>query len=159
MENLKIDKETAKKIYPTAPAEIKLILEQSFGKGFFSENIMDRVKSVEDAISVLGEGHEEVVELNKLVRNKHNEKTILRQECIVLMTALNQTWIPNWCDSNEEKHYPVYIKKDNKLVFIRSDYRNSNSHGGLYLCFHSKALSNYFGKTFDDKYNKMMLNV
>jgi len=76
MENLQINKETAKKIYPTAPTEIKLILEQTFGKGFFSENIMDKVKSVEDAISVLGDSHEEVVELNKLVRNKHKEKTI-----------------------------------------------------------------------------------
>jgi hypothetical protein len=109
MENLKIDKETAKKIYPTAPAEIKLILEQTFGKGFFSENIMDKVKSVEDAIAIFGDSHEEVIKLNKLIRTFGIGDNLTKYQMLkIVRDVLNEGWVPDWDNKNEHKWYPYY---------------------------------------------------
>lgn len=57
MENitLKISEANARKIYKTAPEEVKTILEGSCREGFFSEKITDRVKSYEDACAENGE--------------------------------------------------------------------------------------------------------
>lgn len=53
-QTLKLDKETAIKLYPDASAEFKEILEQSFGRQTFITDICERVKSIEDACRETG---------------------------------------------------------------------------------------------------------
>ena len=50
MENqtLKMSKDKARKLYKISPPEWKEILEENFGKKFFFENILDRIKNFND---------------------------------------------------------------------------------------------------------------
>lgn len=54
MNNLKLDDNTARQIYPTAIPALKTIMEQSFPKGFFSMSIIDRTPTVEAALWIAG---------------------------------------------------------------------------------------------------------
>lgn len=45
MKNLQINEDKALKLYPNASAEFKQMLDDSFGKEFFSRKITDRVKT------------------------------------------------------------------------------------------------------------------
>ncbi len=49
MKTLQIDEMKAKQFWKTGTSELKAILEDTFGKSFFSEKITDRVKTFEDA--------------------------------------------------------------------------------------------------------------
>jgi len=50
IKTLKIEEETARKLYSTADKELKSILEESFGKDFFNLKIIDRIKDFNDIL-------------------------------------------------------------------------------------------------------------
>ncbi len=52
--NLKMDGNTARRLYPTAAPEFKEMLEQNFGADFFKQNVRDRVNSYKDVCDELG---------------------------------------------------------------------------------------------------------
>lgn len=54
METLKLDRKTAIKLYPTASAEFKKMLEETFGERAFKGNVIDRVQTMEDAYRETG---------------------------------------------------------------------------------------------------------
>lgn len=52
---LKLDADTAKRLYPTASAEFKELLEQNFGKEFFKPvPIEERIEDYDDVCEILG---------------------------------------------------------------------------------------------------------
>lgn len=75
--------------------------------------ITERVKTLEDAIAVLGEDH-------TLVRQYHlyeqkmngNEKDMRDMTAFlklrIITAALNQGWAPDWTNENEYKYYPWF---------------------------------------------------
>lgn len=54
METLKLDRKTAINLYPTASAEFKKMLEETFGDKTFKGNVIDRVQTMEDAYRETG---------------------------------------------------------------------------------------------------------
>lgn len=54
METLKLDKNTAIKLYPKASPEFKEMLHQTFGEKTFKANVIDRVQTLEDAYRETG---------------------------------------------------------------------------------------------------------
>lgn len=50
---LKIDDNTAKDIYKTADSNLKLILEETFGKNFFKLDLKDKINTYEDVCEEL----------------------------------------------------------------------------------------------------------
>ena len=49
---LELDEQTARRLYPTAAPEFKELLEQNFGKEFFSQKITDRIKDYNDILTI-----------------------------------------------------------------------------------------------------------
>jgi hypothetical protein len=45
---LELDNKTALRLYPKASSEFKELLEQNFGKAFFSQDITERIQSYQD---------------------------------------------------------------------------------------------------------------
>jgi hypothetical protein len=152
MATLTIDNDKARKIYPTASSEIKTILEQSFGKDFFSQKITDRVKTFEDACEVVGI----IPDLIELDGDTLDE--IAYKKLKVIVKALNEGWIPDWKDTNQYKYYPwFYMDKTHSssgFSFFFVGYYCTGSYVGSRLCFKSAALAEYAAKQFTGIYKE-----
>lgn len=140
-----INKENILKAYNQASGEQKALLENMFGKEMFQpKNIMERVKTFEDACEVLGEDHQYVKAYREWMRISYAEcKDITAYlKLRIICASLNEGWKPTF-DGSSCRYYPwfyIYTKeeyeklnKDEKKkcrVVGRSNY-NSNAIGGL----------------------------
>lgn len=61
MQTLQINPEKARSLYPTASAEFKAMLEDTFGKDFFSQKIYERINSMEDIFTIGGKKLEDII--------------------------------------------------------------------------------------------------
>ena len=115
-EKISIQKENVLTAYNHATEEQKSLLENMFGKDVFQpKNIMERVKTFEDAVAILGDNHILVKEYWNVV----NHTIVLTKNLIVYLklriicAALNEGWKPKF-DGEEYRHYPwfcIYTKK------------------------------------------------
>jgi hypothetical protein len=159
MKTLQIEERKARRIYKTASSELKIMLEDTFGKEFFSQKVTDRIKSYLDAqketgypkvdISVFPEGLREHIEAY--------------YQMVVIAEALNEGWKPNWDNSDEPKYYPWFWKEkkgvSSGFVFYDTIYYCSSAVAGygLRLCFRTRELAEYAGKQFIEIWNKIIL--
>ena len=72
MKTLQISEQKARELYKSGSGELRSILEESFGKDFFSQKITDRVKTYEDACRELSMNPLDENKLMKLGLTKHD---------------------------------------------------------------------------------------
>ena len=158
MKTLKISESKARELYKTGSEELKSILEESFGKEFFSQKITDRIKSYEDACSEIGIDPLNKEKLMDLGLTIHD---IAYQKLVVIIKALNEGWEPDVCDSDICRWYPWFRpnRSASSFAFDGSSYVNSfaRAGSGSRLCFKSEELSNYAGKQFIDIWKEFIL--
>jgi hypothetical protein len=147
MQTLQINKENARKLYPSASAEFKTMLVDTFGKEFFSQKITDRVKTFEDACEVLG------VRFHASNTDDPDDEAYKKLKIIIL--ALNEGWKPNWNNGNEYKYYPwFYMDKSNGFSLLSVTGACTGSSVGSRLCFKSRELAEYAAKQFIELYKQ-----
>jgi hypothetical protein len=155
METLKIDKTTAKELFPTAPEFFKQVLINTFGKGFFSEKITDRVKTFEDAY----------IEADESTKKEYDSSTggtedeVAYRQLKLIARVLRGDWKPNWNDSNEKKWFPWFQwSSGSGFVFSHSSYHYAYSFTdvGSRLCLPTEELSTYYGKQFIEIHRKLL---
>ena len=158
MITLQISEQQARKMYSTASKELKEILEASCGKEVLSGNIMDRVKTYEDACKELGRGPYDEKQLAKLGLTKND---IAYQKMVVIVEALNEGWKPDVCDSNVERWYPWFkpLGSPSSFAFCVSyyDYVSAFAGSGSRLALKNEKLANYCGKQFLELWKEMLL--
>ncbi|MEX0597372.1 MAG: hypothetical protein WD512_12835 [Candidatus Paceibacterota bacterium] len=124
---------------------------QLFDKIFGKElDITDKVKTLDDAIKLLGERDEEVVELRLL--QKAESKNIPFQSLVVIIKALNEGWTPDWNDNDEYKYYPWFDMSKNVPSYCHCNYYYSGSDVASRLCFKNSKIAEYCVKHFIDLY-------
>lgn len=151
MTTIKLSDAKARKIYPGASSEIKEILEESFGKEFFSQKITDRIKTYDDACEAIGKrpGFD--------LLDDDTPDEIAYKQLKTIIKALNEGWIPDWNNGNETKYYPWFeFKKDRGFVFSGFGYDCTCSVVGSRLCFKSRELAEYAAKQFQPIYNNFL---
>ena len=153
MQNLQITKENALKAYNAGCSDVKKVLENLFGKAsFVPENITDRVKSFEDACTVLG------VRPVDVLNASDNTDDAAYKKLKVIAKALNEDWTPNWKDGDEYKYYPWFdLSSGSGLSFFTVVGRYTISTVGSRLCFKSRELAEYAGKQFIDIYTSFFI--
>lgn len=157
MKPLQIDEIKAKQLYKTATPEFKSMLEDSFGKTFFSEKITDQIKSFDDAFVIVGKISENV---KILLRYTGIDKDMLAAVALMKLTiiarALNEGWTPNWNDGNEYKHYP-YFDMRSGVGFSDANFDGWDAGTGVgsRLCFKNRELAEYAGKQFLSLYKDL----
>lgn len=86
------------------------------GKITFKEvkkEVMDRIKTPDDALRELGECDEDVKEYRKLQSVNIAPHILNNQLAIIIVKALNEGWVGDWNNSNEYKYYPwFYLGKN-----------------------------------------------
>ena len=145
MKTLQIDEKNARKLYPSASAEFKATLEDTFGKEFFSQKITDRVKTFDDACEVLG--------INRLTfSDSDTPDEIAYKKIKIIVKALNEGWAPNWDNSSEYKYYPWFDMTKNGFSGVFSDRWFACTTVGSRLCFKNAELAKYAGTQFNSIY-------
>jgi hypothetical protein len=135
---------------------LKEILEASCGKEVFSGNIMDRVKTYEDACKELGREPYDEKQLEKLGLTKND---IAYQKMVVIVEALNEGWKPDWDNYSEAKYYPWFKMSPSSFAFDDSDFvlEGAVAGSGSRLKLKSRELAKYCGDQFKDIWKDIQL--
>lgn len=105
MQTLKMDDQTARKVYPSAIPEFKTMLEESFPKGFFSQKITERVQTMEDIFSVGGKSLLEIISLSD-TKDEAAYKVLKFG-----IKVLNEEWVADYSNSDQYKYEPRFYHK------------------------------------------------
>lgn len=161
MENkeLKINAENALKAYKSADSNGRLILEQLFGEELFNpKNIMDRVKTFEDAMNELGSEHKLVTLYESFMKDipekddfDNDVASYLKLRIVV--AALNEGWEPQFTE-DEYRWYPyfyLYTKEEynrlnedekKKCRVVGRSHSIASVYGGVAFAYADYAWSN-----------------
>ena len=181
MENqITIQKENVLNAYNQASTEQKTLLEHLFGKEMFqSKDVKERIKTFEDAVAILGNDNQAVIDYYTIADKTCMEDILAFAKLRVIAEALNEGWKPKF-DGDECRYYPgfyIFTKEEyekldedenkNCCVVGRSG-SSSGAHGGLVyayayfassdsysyygsrLAFKTRELGEYYGKQFID---------
>lgn len=108
--------------YRKASEEQKALLESMFGKDMFKpKNIMERVKTFEDACEVLGEEHPYVQEYRGVanINFDFTQDIIAYLKLRIICEALNDGWKPTFPDV-ECRYYPWFY------IYTKEEYEKLN---------------------------------
>jgi hypothetical protein len=148
MATLQLPDKQAREIYPTASAELKSILENSFGKTFFSKDITDRINSFEDACGVLA------INPFDVFNPDDTADEIAYRKLKIITKAYNEGWEPDWNNKNEYKWYLwFYMDKPGFRLYV-ADHCCASSTVGSRLCFKSEKLALDAAKKFESIYKQ-----
>lgn len=159
MKTLQIEEKKARKLYKTASQEFKSMLEDIFGKEFFSEKVTDRIKTYEDACRELNKAPINEAEMKK---NGFTDDEIVYRKLKTITEALNDGWKPDMMDTNQKKWFPVFRIEPSSpsgLVFDDSNYDcwYAMAADSSRLFFESEEKSDHAGTTFIALYAKFII--
>lgn len=121
--------------------------------------ITERVKTLEDAISILGGDHPYVKHLTLYEQECHGNEEgmadiLAYHQLRIICAALNEGWTPDWADTDQYKYYPwftIYTKEEidnmteeeKSRVVGRANYY-AYAYGGLvYSSAHNVSTYSY----------------
>lgn len=122
--------------------------------------ITDIIKTVDDAINILGEGDIDVIDLRELMSTRVQEHIISHQQLVVIIKALNEGWTPDWHDKNWNKWSNWFNMSSpwiGRFSFLNSSSRYATSTCSSRLCFKSKELAEYAANQFIEVYRKAFI--
>ena len=179
-EKISIQKENVMNAYKQASEEQKAVLENMFGKDMFKpKDIMERVKTFEDAVAILGNDNQAVIDYYAIADKTCTEDILAFAKLRVIAEALNEGWKPKFY-KKESRYYPWFFIYNNKeyeklneeekkecyvvrrscagsvtndgVVYAHSYYVSSdtNSSGDSRLSLKTAKLAKYCGRQFID---------
>ena len=186
MNQVTINKENILNAYNQASGEQKALLENMFGKDMFqSQDIKERVKTFDDAVAILGNDNQAVIDYYAIADKTCTEDILAFAKLRVIAEALNEGWKPKF-DGDECRYYPwfyIYTKEeyekldedekkecrvvgrsssssvaDGGLVYADASLASSCSfsHFGSRLAFKTRELGEYCGNQFIDIWEKFL---
>ena len=155
-ENITISKQALLKAYREAEPSQKEFMKQLFGADAFASNIMERVKTFQDAVNELGDEHPLVIEYNtwcKQIGGAYSADVMAYLKLRIITAALNEGWEPKFT-IDEWRYYPYFYllnKEDYEQLSAEGKRRvvgrvlvNASSSGGLVYSDESYAPSYSF---------------
>ena len=183
---LKISAENALAAYNNTDANGRELLEHLFGKELFApKDIKERVKTFEDAVAILGNDNQAVIDYYAVADKTCTEDILAMCKLRVIAEALNEGWRPKLV-KGECRYYPWYylytkeeyekLDEDEKIecrVVGRSGCHAVASGGvacanalyaasvsgtyfGSRLAFKTRELAEYCGKRFIDIWERYL---
>jgi hypothetical protein len=131
--------------------------DQSTGVIKFTPTPKDITERIKDFADVLSYHNILNDEFEKHCQNLSDDEIAYKQMKLIV-SALNEGWVPDWQDSDQYKYYPWFDMNDSsssgRFSFDYSGYQRSASGVGSRLCFKSRELCEYACRTFLDIYRK-----
>lgn len=160
-EKISIKREYVLNAYKQATKEQKALLENMFGKDVFHpKNIMERVKTFEDACEVLGEEHPYVQEYRGVanINFDFTQDIIAYLKLRIICEALNEGWKPTFPDG-ECRYYPwFYIYTKEEYEKLNKDEKKNcrvvgRSHDNAYALGGVVCSSAHFSPSYSYSYH------
>ncbi len=162
MKPLQITEKAAKVLYPTAPADLKAMLEKHFSKKVLTDSIMDRIKSFSDAYPAFMKMKFKDALYIALQKRKAADLTAI-DRLMIIAEVLRENWNPDWSNGDQKKYFAYfeYKKTSSGLGFSYHvcDRWLTATRVGSRLCFPTAELATYFGsnKEFLKLHNEYLL--
>jgi len=155
-EVLTIEKKNAIVAHTEANDKGKKMLENLFGRKVFLGNVMDRVKTFEDACAELGIDWSDACP--KVQKNGDYGAIVSYAQALIVTRALNEGWTPDFNNGKWDKHYPYFDMRSSAggFRFSDSDCDGGFTFVGARLCLKSAELARYAGIQFEDIYRGFM---
>lgn len=190
-ENITTSKASLLKAYREAEPAQKEFLKKLFGSDAFtiSFNVMDRVKTFQDAVDELGNDNKLVQQYNQIYSefgDLMDNDIIAYLKLRIIAAALNEGWEPQFTE-DEYRYYPYFyfytkeeyeqLSDEDKGRCVGRSYFNANAGGGLVyaftfnrsaysdssngvrLAFRTSELAEYAGKQFLDIWADFVLKI
>ena len=147
---LRINKETAKKLYPDVPEWFRQDLVKEFGKKTFQKRHFTDIKTLEDACEELD------------IPTPYFNGTETRDEFVyralkIVVKAINQGWTPDWNNTDQRKWSPWFnLSSGFGFSYSYYSYDYTDATVGSRLCFESEEKSNYSAKQFIEMYKEFL---
>lgn len=155
MNNLTISNKTALKLYPTASVEFKTLLEETFSKEFFSQDITERVKLFEDALEVNGRRVEDVLPyINPM--NEFQEALNAVAMVWEFIEAINEGWIADFSNSSQPKYYIWWTWSGSGLSYYDCGITLASTDVGSRLCCESAKKAKHVAECMQTIANKFL---
>jgi hypothetical protein len=157
--SLTIDKQKAKRLYPTAPEWLKKDLDNEFGADSFNQAYWEDLLSFALCCQRVGTTEEK---FNEDFGN-YNKDSFLYEQKKLITRAINTrkdgtVWAPDWNKDDERKWYPWFrLASGSGFVSSVFIYVHSDTHLGSRLVFPSKDQSDFAGTTFESIYLDSLL--
>lgn len=152
-ETIQIKKDSVLSVYHTAyetgDTDTMLALETLFGEDIFKQgNVIERIKTFEDALAELGETHPLVKDYRLLMMDtkfvpstKHVSKDVIAYLKLRIITAaLNEGWKPTFV-KNEMRYFPLFgvyskdeleeMDEEERSCVVGRANNNASAYGGL----------------------------
>lgn len=145
---LNVDKKNALIAWRKADSKGKELLENLYGKKVFeNQNIMDRIKTFEDAMEETG--RPDAPDFSCLPPDMRNH-FIAQYKMSVITEALNEGWKPDWDNNGKYKYYPWFVMAPSSFAFDCSYYgiSNASAGSGSRLKFKTSELAKYAAEQF-----------
>jgi len=152
---VQIEESKARSMYKTASREFKQLLEDTFGKEFFSGSVINRIKSYEDACTELGE---EPLNKSEMIKSGFTQDEIDYRKLKTITKAYNEGWVADYNNSDQKKWCPWFNFSPSGVRFGGSVYYYSYAYAGraARLCFKDEATSDAAGKQHTELYSKFI---
>ena len=147
---LSLSFDEANLLHNGASQERKLELEELFPE-LKPISIIDRVKTYEDALRVLGR--------EDFSRENLYPREIARRKLEIIIEALNEGWKPDFNDIKQSKWYCYFngLYAGLGYSFSLNSPAPAGANIGVRLCLKSKELADYIGEQFKYLYEEMLL--
>lgn len=160
MQTIEITKDNAAKAYNEADDKGKKLLISLLGTDIIPlKNIIDRIKTFEDACVVLGIRDDYELEVKGTKGLTDDIKSIVAySKLIIIARALNEGWKADWNDTDQLKWIPWFEKSKSGfgLSYGGCDDWGSTTDVGSRLCYKTSELAEYAGKQFESIYNDFL---
>lgn len=118
------------------------------------------IKTFEDACVSLNLNPETILPDFSLFPFHHQKAMVAHSKLIIIAEALNEGWKPDWSNGKWDKYYPWFDMEDSASGGFSYDdygYWYTLSAVSSRLCFKSRELAEYAGKTFQSIYETLFV--
>ena len=146
-ENITISKQDLLKAYREAEQSQKEFMKQLFGADTFASNVMERVKTFQDAVNELGDDNPLVQQFVCVCNIAFNNSGVKLDADIIaylklriITAALNEGWEPQFTE-DEYRYYPYFylitkeeyeqLSDEDKVRCVGRSDSVANAYGGL----------------------------
>lgn len=158
METLTISKENALAAYEKATPKRKKLLSDLLGKKVFQKNVLDRIKTYEDACE--DQGITPLDQTDFLFLPAVDQKHAFASHKInTIIRSLNEGWMPDFGNTSEYKYYVWYkwAGSGSGFAYDGYGYGHGRSFVGARLHFKTRELAQYFAKQFIKEVNEYFI--
>jgi hypothetical protein len=150
---LKLDKNTAKELYPTTPQWFQRVLKNTFGEEITRKRTFEDIKTYEDAV------YEMPVDNENIIHDTDNMDVVAYKKLKHVLKVINDGWIPDWSDNRQQKYYPYYTVLPSGSGFSDANcsFASTFTSVGSHLCTDSSDKAMHMANNFKELYEQFLL--